>query len=61
MEQKLEFKIVVDNHTKISLDEYFDEGVWLHLMTRNGTMYTMMTIDQAKQMIDALTQIVNAK
>ena len=40
MEQKLEFKIVVDNHTKISLDEYFDEGVWLHLMTRNGTMYT---------------------
>lgn len=59
MEQKLEFKIVVDFHTKISVDQY-DEGVFLHMMSRNGTMYTTMTIDQAKQMIDALTQIVEA-
>jgi len=60
MEQKLEFTIVVNSNTKISVDQYFDEGVWLHLMTSSGTMYTTMTIDQAKQMIDALTQIVEA-
>ena len=60
MTQSLEFKITIDHSTKVSLDQ-FDDGVWLHILTRNGTMYTTMTIDQAKEMIEALTKIVEAK
>ena len=60
MTQELEFRIVVNNSTKISIEK-FDDGVWFHLLTRNGTMYTTMSIDQAKEMIEALTKIVEAK
>ena len=60
MTQALEFKITIDFNTKINIDQY-DDGVWLHMLTRNGTMYTTMSIENAKEMIEALTQIVEAK
>jgi hypothetical protein len=60
MTQTLEFKITIDHSTKVSIDQ-FDDGVWLHILTRNGTMYTTMTIEHAKEMIEALTRIVEAQ
>lgn len=59
MTQALEFKITIDHSTKVSIDQ-FDDGVWLHILTRNGTMYTTMTIENAKEMMNALQQIVEA-
>jgi hypothetical protein len=36
----------------------FDQDLWLHLSTRNGTCHVTLTKDQANQLIAALQTVV---
>ena len=38
----------------------FDEDMWLHITTRNGTCHVTMTKDQVNELIMALTTVVAA-
>jgi len=38
-----------------------EDGVWLNLVVEAARCHVTMTKDQAKEMIDALTKIVEAK
>ena len=43
---------------RISVDEY-DEGVWLSLQGHGASMYTPLTIEEAKQMLAGLQKVLN--
>ena len=55
---RLEFTINTRDNDRVFVDAYSEEGVWLSLATRGGSMFTMMTKEQAKELIDALQEVV---
>lgn len=44
---------------RISIDEWDDGGVWLHLQGRNGSTHTTLTRDEAQQLLSGLEAILN--
>jgi hypothetical protein len=54
----LQVAIKTDGVT-VNVDK-FDEGVWLSLQLRRGSAHTTMTVEQAKQLIAALQNVVDA-
>jgi hypothetical protein len=44
----------------VFVDKYDDNEVWLSIQVNGGSARTTLTFDQAKEMIQALTKIVEA-
>jgi hypothetical protein len=51
-------RIDAENGRVVFVDKFDDDAVWLSIQVNGGNANTTMTFDQAKQMIAALTRIV---
>ena len=58
MEEKLIMIKTRDGSRTIFLDRYNDDEVWLSIQIAGGGANTSMTLDEAKQMIAELTNLV---
>jgi len=50
-------RISINNRDAVIVDDH-ESGVWLHTYTSNGSMYVIMTKEQAQQLIAALQQVI---
>ena len=55
---RLEFTLNTRDNDRVFVDAYSEEAVWLSLATRGGSMFTVMTKEQAKELIDALQKVI---
>jgi hypothetical protein len=53
-----EVSIGLENYGRLSASEH-DEGVWFHLLHRYGTAHTVLTREQAEQLIAGLQKILS--
>lgn len=57
----MEFSIKLkdaDGYSRIFVDKYDDDSVWMSVFGRRGSMAVIMEADEAKQLIDALQQLI---
>ena len=57
----MEFSISLkdaDNYSRVFVDKYDDDKVWMSVSGRRGSMAVIMEPDEAKELIDALQQLV---
>ena len=54
---KLEFSIKSRDGDRVFVDDHSEDGVWLSLSVRGGSAYTVMTKEQARELIAALEQV----
>lgn len=57
----MEFSIKLkdaDGYCRIFVDKYDDDSVWMSVFGRRGSMAVIMEREEAKQLIDALQQLV---
>jgi len=58
LEYRMEaIRIGINRRDAVLVDEH-ESGVWLHTYTSNGSMYVIMTKEQAQELIDALEQVI---
>jgi hypothetical protein len=50
--------IHTEENIRVSIDQ-FDEGVWLGLQARGASMHTVLTRDEAQQMMAALQLVLD--
>jgi predicted SpoU family rRNA methylase len=58
MTDEIETSIKTEAGVRVSVNEWDDGGVWLHLSMRSGTAYTSMTKDVAQQLLAGLQAIL---
>jgi hypothetical protein len=58
MNEEIQTVIFTEENVRISVDEY-NEGVWLSLQGHGASMYTTLTIEEAKQMLAGLQKVLN--
>jgi hypothetical protein len=56
MENKV--SIGLENYGRLTASEH-EEGVWLHLLHRYGTAYTVLTREQAEELVAGLQKILS--
>lgn len=57
----MEFSISLkdaDNYSRVFVDKYDDDKVWMSVYGRRGSMAVIMDAGEAKELIDALQQLV---
>lgn len=59
MKEEVEFSIKTEHGTRVHLDQWDDGGVWIFLQGRNASMSTPLTREEAQQMLEGLTAILN--
>ena len=52
------FTINIRDNDRVFAEDFGEDAVWLSLATRSGSMFTVMTKEQAKELIDALQQVI---
>jgi hypothetical protein len=58
LEYRMEsIRISINSRDALLVDEH-EGGVWLHMYAANGSMFTIMTKEQAKELIAALQQVI---
>ena len=50
-----------EDHRVVFVDKLDEDAVWLSIQVAGGGAHTTLTIDQAKEMIAALTRIVEGE
>tara|TARA_R110000868_G_scaffold83160_2_gene235005 strand:+ start:1026 stop:1295 length:270 start_codon:yes stop_codon:yes gene_type:complete len=55
---KLNFSVKARDYDRVFIEEHNGDQVWLSLAVRNGSMFTVMTKEQAKELIDALQEVI---
>lgn len=55
---KLNISVKARDYDRIFIEEHDGDKVWLSLAVRNGSMFTVLTKEQAKELIVALEQVV---
>jgi hypothetical protein len=53
-----EVSIGLENYGRLSASEH-EEGVWLHLLHRHGSAHTILTREQAEQLVMGLQKILS--
>lgn len=63
--ETLNFSIKARDYDRVFIEEYSsqsaeysNECVWLSLATRNGSMFTVLSKEQAQELIAALQQVI---
>lgn len=59
--EELEFRISAQYSDAIRVSQYDDKEVFVSMQVRGGSTYTVLTTAQAKELIEALSKIVEAQ
>ena len=59
MTDEIETSISTEAGVRVSVNEWDDGGVWLHLSMRSGSAYTALTKDEAQQLLAGLQAILS--
>jgi hypothetical protein len=54
----MEVCIKLENYGRLSASEH-EEGVWLHLLHRYGAAHTVLTREQAEELVAGLQKILS--
>lgn len=46
------------DYDRVFVEEHNEDQVWLSLAVRNGSMFTVLTKEQARELIDALEKVI---
>lgn len=57
MDTKIEARILTADGVGVNVCEY-EDGAWIHIITRNGSAYTPLTREEAAQLISVLQAIL---
>jgi hypothetical protein len=55
---KLNFSVKARDYDRVFIEEHNGDQVWLSLAVRNGSMFTVMTKEQAKELIAVLEKVI---
>jgi hypothetical protein len=58
MNDEIETSINTEHGVRVSVSEWDDGGAWLHLQGRNANMSTVLTRDEAQQLLAGLQAIL---
>jgi hypothetical protein len=58
MSKDIETTIYTEAEVRISVDEWDDGGVWLHLQGRGASMHSTLTRAEAEQMLKNLQAVL---
>jgi hydrogenase maturation factor len=50
-------RINIDSRVALLVDDH-EDGVWLHMYVANGSMFAVLSKEQAKELIAALQQVI---
>jgi hypothetical protein len=52
--------INTEDEMRISVCQWDNDGIWLHLSSRTGTTYAALTRDEAQELFHALLTVLDA-
>ena len=55
---KLNFSVKARDYYRVFVEEHNENQVWLSLAVRNGSMFTVLTKEQAQELIAVLEQVI---
>ena len=55
---KLNFSVKARDYDRVFVEEHNENQVWLSLAVRNGSMFTVLTKEQAQELIAVLEQVI---
>jgi hypothetical protein len=58
MNEEIETSISTEHGVRVSVSEWDDGGAWMHLQGRNASMSTVLTRDEAQQLLAGLQAIL---
>ena len=58
MTNEIEVSVKTEYGVRVSISEWDDGGAWLHLQGRSASMSTVLTRDEAKQLLAGLQAIL---
>ena len=58
MNDEIETSINTEHGVRVSVSEWDDGGAWLHLQGRSASMSTVLTRDEAQQLLAGLQAIL---
>jgi hypothetical protein len=58
MKDEIETSINTEHGVRVSVCEWDDGGAWMHLQGRNASMSTVLTRDEAQQLLAGLQAIL---
>jgi len=58
MKQEIETIISTEHGVRVSVSEWDDDGAWMHLQGRNGSMSTVLTRAEAEKLFAGLQAIL---
>ena len=58
MTKEVELSIKTEHGVRVSVSEWDDGGAWMHLQGRNASMSTVLTREEAQQLLAGLQAIL---
>ena len=58
MNEEIETSINTEHGVRVSVSEWDDGGAWMHLQGRNASMSTVLTREEAQQLLAGLQAIL---
>lgn len=58
MTNEIETSVNTEHGVRVSVSEWDDGGAWMYLQGRNGSMSTVLTRDEAQQLLAGLQAIL---
>ena len=58
MTNAIEVTVKTEHGVRVSVSEWDDGGAWMHLQGRNGSMSTVLTRNEAQQLLAGLQAIL---
>jgi hypothetical protein len=58
MTNEIETSVNTEHGVRVSVSEWDDGGAWMHLQGRNASMSTVLTRDEAQQLLAGLQAIL---
>jgi hypothetical protein len=58
MNEEIETSISTEHGVRVSVSEWDDGGAWMHLQGRNASMSTVLTREEAQQLLAGLQAIL---
>jgi hypothetical protein len=58
MSNEIEVSVKTEHGVRVSVSEWDDGGAWMHLQGRNASMSTVLTREEAQQLLAGLQAIL---
>jgi hypothetical protein len=59
MTNEIEVSVKTEHGVRVSVSEWDDNGAWMHLQGRNASMSTVLTREEAQQLLAGLQAILS--